>query len=205
LSGGSQTAQQLGGKEDFRINPLPILYQSGYLTITGYDDESEEYTLGFPNEEVKTGFTQALIPFYLQVKQSASPFDYNGFVKDLLRGDIEHFVQRLQALFANLDYEIMGGKESDFHNTMQIILFMLSARMRVERHTSYGRMDVEIETDDYVAIFELKIDKSADEALKQIDEKNYAGPFATSGKKIYKIGVNFSTKTRGLEDYKIVS
>jgi len=203
LSGGRQTAQQLGGKEDFRMNPLPILYQSGYLTITGYDDDIKEYILGFPNEEVKTGFTQALIPFYLQVKQSASPFDYNGFVKDLLRGDIEHFVQRLQALFANLDYEIMGGQEHDFHNTMQIILFMLSARMRV-RHTSFGRMDIEIETDDYVAIFELKIDKSTDEALRQIDEKNYAAPFATSGKKIYKIGVNFSSKTRGIEEYKII-
>jgi len=80
---------------------------------------------------------------------------------------------------------------------------MLSARMRV-RHTSFGRMDIEIETDDYVAIFELKIDKSTDEALRQIDEKNYAAPFATSGKKIYKIGVNFSSKTRGIEEYKII-
>jgi len=204
LSGGVLTEQQLRGKMDFRTNPLPILYQTGYLTITNYDETFEEYTLGFPNEEVKTGFLQALAPAYIQVNRDVSAFDYNDFVKDLYRGNIDQFMKRLQSLFANLDYEIMGGKERDFHNTLQVIFMLLSTRMRVERHTSDGRMDVEVETNDYVAIFELKIDKSADEALKQIEEKNYAAPFALSGKKIYKIGVNFSSKTRGIKEYKIV-
>jgi len=204
LSGGKQTAQQLGGKEDFRINPLPIMFQAGYLTITDYDNKRKRYTLDFPNEEVETGFKQNLAPIYIKLKNQ-TVFDYNAFVDDMLDGNLDQFMKRLQALFANLDYEIMGGKESDFHNTLQVIFFLLSASMRVERHTSDGRMDVEIETDDYVAIFELKIDKSAEVALKQIEDKNYAGAFAVSGKKIYKIGVNFSTKTRGLEEYKIVS
>jgi len=204
LSGGKQTEEQLGGKENFRINPLPIMFQAGYLTITDYDDKRKQYTLDFPNEEVEVGFKQNLAPIYIKLKNQ-TVFDYNAFVDDMLDCKLDQFMKRLQALFANLDYEIMGGKESDFHNTLQVIFFLLSASMRVERHTSDGRMDVEIETDDYVAIFELKIDKSADVALKQIEDKNYAGAFAISGKKIYKIGVNFSTKTRGLEEYKIVS
>jgi len=180
------------------------MFQAGYLTITDYDDKRKQYTLDFPNEEVEVGFKQNLAPIYIKLKNQ-TVFDYNAFVDDMLDCKLDQFMKRLQALFANLDYEIMGGKESDFHNTLQVIFFLLSASMRVERHTSDGRMDVEIETDDYVAIFELKIDKSADVALKQIEDKNYAGAFAISGKKIYKIGVNFSTKTRGLEEYKIVS
>jgi len=204
LSGGILTAQQLNGKIDFKTNPLPIMYQAGYLTITGFDNRTNRYVLGFPNEEVKVGFSEALVPAYIKTKNNTE-FDYFDFINDLLDGDIEQFMKRLQTLFANLDYEIMGGQERDFQNVMQVILMLLSTQVSVERHTSDGRMDIEMETDDYVAIFELKIDKSADEALKQIEEKNYAAPFAMSGKKIYKVGVNFSSKTRRIEEYKIES
>jgi len=91
-----------------------------------------------------------------------------------------------------------------FHNTLCLIFWMLGLNTRTERHTSNGRMDATVETDDHVYIFEIKLDGSVDAALKQIEEKNYAAPFAMSGKKIVKIAANFSSEKRTLEDYKIV-
>jgi len=201
LTQGKQTAQQLESIENFTANPLPIMFQSGYLTITGYDTFFKEYQLGFPNEEVRQGFTEALVPVFL-ANNGDSPFDVREFVRDVLRGDAEQFMQRLQTLYANLDYQIMGDKELYFHNTLFVILMMMGLYVRVERHNSRGRCDVVIETDNYVYVMELKLDGSVDEALAQIDKQGYAEPYTMSGKQLFKIGVNFHDG--GIADYHIV-
>ena len=109
-------------------------------------------------------------------------------------GQPEKFMSRLEAMFANQDYQIIGDTELYFHNVTSLVFKMLGFYTDVERHTTDGRMDMLVQTKDYIYIFEFKIDKSADEALKQIEEKQYAKPFETDSRKLYKIGVNFSSR-----------
>jgi hypothetical protein len=110
----------------------------------------------------------------------------------------------LETLFAGQDYQIAGNAELYFHNAVSLIFKMVGFYTETERHTSDGRMDMVVQTADYIYIFEFKLDKSADEALAQIEESQYALPFATDSRKLYKIGVNFSSKTRRIESWKVV-
>ena len=175
-------------------NPLPLLYQSGYLTIKGYDKRFGTFTLGFPNREVKDGFIKYLVPFYTPKMETKSLFSVERFVKDVETGDAESFMRRLEAFFAGGDYALMGNREQYFHNAMYVFFTLLGLYVEVERHTTNGRMDILVQTKDYIYIFELKIDKSADIALQQIEEKGYAKPFAHDPRRLFKIGLNFSTE-----------
>ena len=185
-------------------NPLPLLYQSGYLTIKDYDPEFRYYTLGFPNREVREGFVKYLVPYYTPNNNDRTGFDISRFVKEAREGDAEGFMRRMEAFFANGDYALMGNKELYFHNAIYVFFTLLGFYVEVERHTTDGRMDVLVQTKDYIYIFELKIDQNADVALKQIEEKGYARPFASDSRKLFKIGVNFSTEKRCLDDWKVV-
>ncbi|MBQ9587634.1 MAG: AAA family ATPase, partial [Bacteroidales bacterium] len=150
-------------------NPLPLLYQSGYLTIKDYDKEFKTYRLGFPNREVREGFIKYLSKYYIP-KNRNSIIDISQFVKDVRAGKVEEFMQRLATFFAKGDYAIMGDKELYFQNAMYVFFTLLGLYVEVERHTTDGRMDILVQTKDYVYIFELKIDKSADKALRQIED-----------------------------------
>ena len=184
-------------------NPLPLLYQSGYLTLKSYDPEFDEYKLGFPNREVEQGFIKYLYPFYTPKVQEKSAFSIARFVKDVRNGDAEGFMRRLENFFANGDYQVMGNLEIYFQNTLYVFFRLMSFYVDVERHTSDGRMDIVMQTPEYVYILELKMDKTAEEALAQIEAKGYAEPFAGDSRKLFKIGINFSTATRRIDDWKI--
>ena len=184
-------------------NPLPLLYQSGYLTLKSYDPEFDEYKLGFPNREVEQGFIKYLYPFYTPKVQEKSAFSIARFVKDVRNGDAEGFMRRLENFFANGDYQVMGNLEMYFQNTLYVFFRLMGFYVDVERHTSDGRMDIVMQTPEYVYILELKMDKTADEALAQIESKGYAKPFDGDGRKLFKIGTNFSTATRRIDDWKI--
>ncbi len=184
-------------------NPIPLLFQSGYLTIKDFDKEFQSYRLGFPNEEVERGFAQFLATYYFAGGMNGS-FTINNFVKDVRNGDIEGFMTRLQALFADGDYQVMGKLEIYFQNTLSVIFKLMGLYVQVERHTSRGRMDVTIQTRDYIYIMELKVDKSADEALKQIEDKQYAAPFAADSRKLFKVGVCFGSESKGIDEWKVV-
>ena len=184
-------------------NPLPLIYQSGYLTIKSYNKRFYTYTLDYPNEEVRRGFTRFLLPYYLPVNKAKSYAYIENFVSEIESGDAEGFMSRLQTLFAAQNYQIAGDVELYFHNAVSLIFQMLGLFVQTEVPTSDGRIDVVIQTKDYVYIIELKLDQSADEALRQIEAKQYARPFAGDGRRIYKIGVNFSSATRAIEEYKI--
>lgn len=185
-------------------NPLPLLYQSGYLTIKTYDSEFKTYQLGFPNREVREGFIRYLIPFYLGKNKNKAPFDVRSFVKVVRNGEVEAFMERLVSLFANGDYQLMGDKEIYFQNVMYLLFMLLGFYVQVERHTTNGRMDILVQTSDYIYIFELKVNQSADIALQQIEDKGYAKPFEMDSRKLFKIGVNFSTEKRIIDDWKVV-
>lgn len=184
-------------------NPLPLLYQSGYLTIKGYDPMFKTYTLGFPNREVEEGFVKFLVPFYSPNKQEKPQMFISRFVKDVTSGNAEGFMQRVERFFDGGDYQLAGKAELYFQNTLWVLFKLLGLYVDVERHTTDGRMDILVRTPDYVYILELKIDQSADIALQQIEEKQYAKPFEDGRHTIYKIGVNFSSQTRRIVEWKI--
>ena len=177
-------------------NPLPLLYQSGYLTLKNYDREFDTYTLGFPNREVEQGFIKYLLPFYTPKVSGNSRFAVTQFIKDIERGKAEDFMHRLEDFFATGDYEVVGKAEKYFQNTLYVFFRLLGFYVDVERHTANGRMDVLMQTPQYIYILELKVDKTAAEALQQIEEKGYARPFEDDPRTLFKIGVNFSTETK---------
>ena len=183
-------------------NPLPLLYQSGYLTIKDYDKRFKTYLLDFPNREVREGFIKYLIPYYTP-PQSKSSFSINTFISLVERGDAAGFMRLVENLFSRGDYQIMGDKEVYFQNVMSVLFMLMGLYVDVERHTTDGRLDILVQTDGYIYIFELKIDQSADVALCQIEQKGYAKPFENDGRKIYKIGINFSTEKRTIDDWKV--
>ncbi len=198
------TSDLLGSLDAIDTNPLPLLYQTGYLTIKDYNPRFDSYVLGFPNGEVERGFTRFLFRYYAPIRADQSVSFINNFTREVENGQPEKFMSRLEAMFANQDYQIMGDTELYFHNVTSLVFKMLGFYTNVERHTTDGRMDMLVQTKDYIYIFEFKIDKSADEALRQIEEKQYAKPFETDPRKLYKIGVNFSTLTRRIESWKII-
>ena len=198
------TADTLNSIDIMDENPLPLLYQSGYLTLKSYDRRFDSYRLGFPNREVEQGFIKYLLPFYTPKVDDKSRFSVARFVKDIERGDAEGFMQRLEAFFANGDYEVVGHAEKYFQNTLYVFFRLLGFYVDVERRTANGRIDVVMQTPQYVYVMELKTDKSAADALRQIEEKGYARPFAADGRQLFKIGVNFSTQTRLIDDWKVI-
>ena len=198
------TTDTLNSIDIMEENPLPLLYQSGYLTLKNYDREFDQYTLGFPNREVEQGFIKYLYPFYTPKVRDKVTFSISRFVKDVNNGDAESFMRRLQGFFANGDYQVMGNLEYYFQNTLFVFFRLLGFYVEVERHTTDGRMDILMQTSQYIYILEIKIDQNADVALKQIEEKGYAKPFENDNRKLFKIGINFSTKTKLIDDWKIV-
>ena len=181
-------------------NPVPMIYQSGYLTIKGYMEQFGKYLLGFPNKEVEQGFINFLLPAYVPVRNTTE-FDISYFVEDVQTGDAEGFMERLQAFFADVDYKIIGDAEKYFHNAMFLIFKMMGFYTEAEYNTSHGSIDILVKTDGYVYIIECKLDRSAAEALEQIERKQYAAPFAADGRKLYKIGISFSSGIRGISEY----
>ena len=196
-------ASALTGVNADDSDPMPILYQSGYLTIQSYNEQTEEYSLKYPNKEVERGFMEGLANIYVPSARYNSPFAVRKFAEDFKKGDAEGLMKRFEAFFADADYEIVGDAELYFQNTMYVLCKLMGQYVQVERHTSNGRMDIIVQTDKYVYIIELKMDATADEALKQIEDKAYAKPFGIDPRPLIKIGVAFSKQTRRIEEWKI--
>ena len=196
------TGDFLNSIDSMSKNPIPLIYQSGYLTIKAYDPEFGFYTLGFPNKEVEEGFADYLLPFYTNVKQGDSAFFVGNFIRELRHGLVDDFMLRMETMLADTDYKVVGDSELYFQNAFYLISRMLGFYTDVERETSNGRMDMTVKTKDYIYIFEFKLNGSADDALRQIDEKGYAKPFALDNRKLIKVGVNFSLEKRCIEEWK---
>ena len=200
LTTEEMTASDLDSIDDMFRDPIPLFFQSGYLTIKDYDPQFCSYRLGFPNTEVERGFARFMAIYYHGGYGSGS-FNIRKFVEAVRNGDAEQFMALLQAFFADGDYQLIGKLEVYFQNSLLMLFKLMGFYVQVERHTSKGRMDVTIQTKDYVYILELKVDKSAAEALHQIEEKQYAAPFATDSRKLFNIGVCFSSEERGIKEW----
>ena len=198
------SVEDLSGMQDIINRPIPLFFQTGYLTIKDYDKEFNIYTLGFPNDEVKNGFLKFIFSYYVPVNPAEGNTTTAKLAKALRTGSPDVFMRTLEALFANTTYQIQGDSEKNFQYAMYIIMELLGEYVQAERTTSNGRIDLLLQTKDYIYIVEVKIDNTADAALQQIEDRGYAKPFVNDPRKIFKIGVSFSTANRRIEDWKVI-
>ena len=195
------SADVLNSIDSTSDNPIPVIYQSGYLTIKGYDREFETYRLGFPNREVEEGFVKYLMPFYANINAVESSFEIQKFVREVRSGDYDSFFRRLQSFFADTPYELVRDLELHYQNVLFIVFKLVGFYVKAEYHTSQGRIDLVLQTDKFIYVMEFKLEGTAEEALQQINEKHYAKPFESDGRTLFKIGVNFSAETRNIEKW----
>ena len=198
--------------DDYRTdndNLIPLLYQSGYLTIKGYDEELNDFILGFPNEEVKYGFFNELMPAYMPITSQTRDFYIGNFVKELKANEIETFMLRLRAFFAKIPYDLNNKTEKHFQTIFWLFFELLGQFVEVELHSAIGRADAVVKTGTHIYIFEFKISitesyrNSPEYALDQINSKNYSLQYSVSDKKTVKIGVQFDSEKRTLGDWTI--
>lgn len=179
-------------------DPVPVLYQSGYLTIKGYEPLFRTYTLGYPNEEVRIGFIETMIPSYLNQPVRESNFYVVSFVRDLMKGDIELCLIRTRSFFSSIPYDLENHQEKYYQTIFYLLFHLMGQYVDVEVKNAIGRADVVIKMPDTVYVFEFKVDGTPEEALAQIDSRQYAIPYETDHHKVVKVGVNFDSTTRTL-------
>ena len=195
-----QTA--LAGLDIDSISPVSLFYQTGYLTIKDYDFDDDIYTLGLPNEEVKQGFFQFLLPYYSSVRETESRVFVVDFRKEMEEGRVDDFMKRLQSMFAGISYEMKFDEERNVQNAILILFSLIGMNVDTEVRTSDGRIDILVRTDKYVYVMELKYDSTAEEALAQIERKEYALPWAIDRREVIEIGINYSSEKRRIDDWK---
>ena len=197
---------------DYKANvemPLPMIYQSGYLTEKDCNLRRNTYLLDFPNDEVKNGFISVLANDYLKPRK-----DVNNWTQDVIdaldEGNLEQFRKLLTSFLADIPYS-MRRKEDErereryFHYTFYLLMRMVSCyTVYTEKQQSEGRVDCIVETPEYIYIFEFKLDGTADEALQQIEDKGYARPYEADKRKLFKIGTVFSSETGTVSEFKVL-
>ena len=195
---------------DYKANveqPLPMIYQSGYLTIKDFDIEENTFLLDYPNNEVKRGFLTMVASSYF--KSGETPSWIRSVTSSLKKGNMEDFRSGLTSFLASIPYT-MRRKENErereryFHYTFYLIMRLISVyTVYTEKVQSHGRVDCIVETPGYIYIFEFKLDGTADEAMRQIEEKGYAREYESDSRKLYKIAAVFSSETGTIEDWKM--
>ena len=197
---------------DYKANiekPLPMIYQSGYLTVKDCNLRRNTYLLDFPNDEVKNGFISILANDYLKPRK-----DVNNWTQDVIdaldEGNLEQFRKLLTSFLADIPYtmrrkETERERERYFHYTFYLLMRMVSVyTVYTEKQQSEGRVDCIVETPNYIYIFEFKLDGTADEALSQIEEKGYVRPYEADSRKLFKVGTVFSSETGTISDFKVM-
>ena len=179
-------------------NPIPMIYQSGYLTIKEYDQEFKLYHLKFPNDEVKYGFMNFLLPFYVNIADNDQDFYIGKFIQELRAGNIKAFLTRLQAFFADIPYELNDQTERHYQTIFYLIFKLMGQFTQAEVRSAKGRADAVVKTPKYIYVFEFKLNGTAEQALQQIEDKGYLIPYQADEREVKKVGVEFSTDTRNV-------
>lgn len=193
--------------DDFDVSPeqmttpLPLLYQSGYLTIKEYNPVFNTYKLGFPNREVKIGMLKSLSPNYLSPISVDNSSTVIKLAQYLHQGKVEQCMENLKAYLASIPNRLSNKNERDFQTVFYLIFNLMGEYIKVEEDSAIGRADAVIRMADTIYVFELKYDGSAEAAIKQIDEKGYLIPYSTEGKRLVKIGVNYDSRQRTISDW----
>lgn len=188
---------------DYHSSLIPVLYQTGYLTIKGYRPELNSLKLGFPNREVEMGFYNQLLKIYIPSSENESGFAIMDFYDDIINGKPDSFMKRLQALFSDFNQDGFNHIpiEQHYQDIIFIIFKLMGFYTHIEYKTASGRIDLIVKTSTYIYVFEFKMNKTAEEAINQIDTKDYLLPFNTDGRQVIKIGANFSDKIHSLSDW----
>ena len=195
-------ASSMTSSDSYLKTPVALLFQTGYLTISGYNPRFETYMLRIPNREVEMGLFKNLLPAYAGKSADGGFMEITDFVLDVEAGDAEAFLTRLQSFLADIPYELSKNKpEIYFENNLYIIFKLMGYYVDAEYRTPDGRIDLLLKTDDYIYVMELKLNGTAQDAIDQIDAKGYTLPFRTDGRKLFKIGISFSQTTRNIDDW----
>lgn len=189
-------------RADFH-NPIPIIYQSGYLTIKGYDKEFAFYRLGYPNAEVEYGWLNFVTPYYTPLSEANAPFYIGKFTRELRSGDVDAFMTRLRSFFADIPYELNDKTERHYQIIFYLVFKLMGQYVDTEVRSARGRADAVVKTADYIYVFEFKLNGSVDEALSQIDGKGYLIPYTTDGRTLVKVGASFDKSERNIGEWKI--
>jgi hypothetical protein len=184
--------------------PMPFFYQSGYLTIKGYDPDMESYVLRFPNREVRNGMISALIPYYLEGNTVNAKNVVANVYRAIRRNDLDEALQTLKVYLASVPYAENATSEGHYQTMLYVVFSLLGRYVQMEVRTAKGRIDMVFQTATDLYVMELKIDRPASEALQQIDQKGYLLPFGQSGLRLHKVGISFSTEERTLSEWQIV-
>ncbi len=181
--------------------PLPMLYQGGYLTIKSYDSMRRAYTLGIPNEEVSRGLSESLVEHAAPEALEDHYAFLDRFADDVRSGDIERALQAMRSYFKGIPYDLGSRDEKGFQTKFYLIFDLLGVQIETEFKTATGRVDAVIKTPQNIYVMEFKYDKSARAAFDQIDDKDYAVPFASDGREVVKVGVNFSAGEQTIDEW----
>ena len=187
---------------EYRVNannPIPLIYQSGYLTIKDYDKRFGNYLLEFPNDEVRYGFMDFLVPYYTSVVDDERGFYLGKFVRELESGNVDAFLTRLQAFFADFPYELNEKTERHYQVVFYLVFKLMGQFTGAEVLSARGRADAVVKTPKYIYVFEFKLNGTAEQALQQIDEKGYLIPYQADGRELVKVGVEFSAEKRNID------
>ena len=190
-------------RADFQ-NPVPIIYQSGYLTIKDYDSEFNFFRLGYPNAEVEYGWLNFITPYYTSLSEANAPFYIGKFSQELRAGDVDAFMERLRAFFADIPYELNDRTEQHYQIIFYLVFKLLGQYVEAEVRSARGRADAVVKTTDYIYVFEFKLDGSVDKALQQIDDKGYLIPYTVDGRQLVKVGADFNKEDRNIGEWKAV-
>lgn len=204
LEGIQASATDFDRSTEKITNVIPVLYQSGYLTIKDYNPLFNTYTLGYPNQEVRIGFLRCLLPDYVHPNTITGGSMVVGFLQDLMDHKLEECMVRLQTFFADIPYTLYNKSKKHYQTALYILFRLMGQYVEVEVATHTGRIDAVLQLKDAIYLFEFKVDKSAQEALEQINSKQYALKYSLDQRPLYKIGVNFSTTTRTPNEWIIV-
>lgn len=188
------------------VNLIPLLYQTGYLTIKGYDQEVNALRLDYPNDEVKYSFLKSLAPMFMNNNDGISPLEIRSFLNDLNDNDLESMHRRLEALFESIPYPSdrdIRLVEQNFQNVIYIVFALLGQFVKVESHSANGRADCIVETTSHIYAFEFKLDKSVEEAIRQVEVNRYLIPYAADKREKVIIGINFSSEIRNISGWKV--
>jgi len=191
---------------DYRLDadtPLPVIYQSGYLTIKGYDPRYRRYRLGYPNAEVKNGFLNFLLPNFTGAPKGRGGFFIGKFSEELEAGDVDAFLTRLRAFFEGIPYDLNDQTERHYQVVFYLVFTLLGQFLQTELKSAKGRADAVVWTPTHIFVFEFKLNGTAEEALAQIEAKGYAVSWAADGRTVVKVGVEFDKKTRNLGSWLI--
>lgn len=203
LNGKKVTQSSLIDLSVYAVDPIPLFYQTGYLTIKGYEERRQRYTLGYPNREVEAGILSNILKVYTHAKDDhrALVFDMEDALED---GNPKEFIKILTAFLSSIPnqlHKFVDKYENFYHTIFYCLTMLIGLDVKAEYSTSEGFIDIVIKTAEYIYVIELKVNGSAEDAMHQMEEMNYAAPFASDRRKLIKIGIGFSKETHNIKSY----